>query len=65
MSTVFVIGAGASIGAKPGGVTSFPSTFGLLKRVREIVCGRESAPSRPDDLSTSVFPNKWRESHLR
>lgn len=38
MSTVFVLGAGASIGAKPGGRTAFPSALQLLQRVREIYC---------------------------
>jgi len=44
VSTVFVLGAGASIGAKRGGRTGFPSTLELLQRVREIVCDRSNRP---------------------
>ncbi|MDO8479649.1 MAG: SIR2 family protein [Candidatus Rokubacteria bacterium] len=43
MSTVFVLGAGASIGAKPGGRTKFPGTNELVERIREIVCEREDS----------------------
>ena len=42
MPTVYVLGAGASIGAKPGGRTGFPSTYELLQRVREILCERDN-----------------------
>jgi hypothetical protein len=43
VSTVFVLGAGASIGAKPGGKTKFPGTNDLVKRIREIICERENS----------------------
>lgn len=39
MSSVFVLGAGASIGANPAGKpTAFPSVLGLFKAIREIAC---------------------------
>ncbi len=40
MPTAFVLGAGASIGARPEG-TKFPNTLQLLERVREVVCERD------------------------
>jgi hypothetical protein len=43
MPTVFILGAGASIGAKPDGRTRFPSVVELLERIREIVCERENS----------------------
>jgi hypothetical protein len=43
MATVFVLGAGASIGAQPGARTQFPSTFELVQRMREVVCEREGS----------------------
>ncbi|MBM4033156.1 MAG: hypothetical protein FJ291_15425 [Planctomycetes bacterium] len=42
MPTVFVLGAGAPMGATPGG-TRFPSVSQLLERVREAVCGRDNS----------------------
>ncbi len=43
MPTVYVLGAGASIGANTGGKTKFPGTFQLLERVRQVVCERENS----------------------
>jgi hypothetical protein len=43
MPTVYVLGAGASIGASAMGRTKFPSTFQLLERVRQICCERENS----------------------
>ena len=43
MAIVFVLGAGASIGASPHGKTKFPSVTELMKRIREIVCEEEKS----------------------
>ena len=43
MSSVFVLGAGASIGARAGGRTKFPGTNELIERIREIVCERDGS----------------------
>jgi SIR2-like domain len=72
MPTVFVLGAGASIGAKPIGRTRFPSTFELIERIREIICKRENsylpalalylgrfAPIRGENLNPGKLHCDW------
>ncbi len=44
MPTVFVLGAGASIGAAPAGRTRFPATNEILKCVRTIFCESGKGP---------------------
>ena len=42
MSSVFVLGAGATIGASPKGRTRFPATNQIVKCIREIYCEKEN-----------------------